>query len=188
VSQNTKIRIITGSVTLIYWFVPVVQDILDFADKHNDHYIFSLSTFIFGFMRMTFTHDSIFSVPYIVQFSFWLLSWLLLYLITWFIKDLPLVGSSRTEGAMGRQQKIIFISLAFTFTYFFLSYFIIIHYPGNFSFIFCFPFLITAFAFGFETGSTNIADLCLLIAFCFFLIWGFLFLLIKAIVGGIAKN
>src|SRR6218665_1973387 len=153
-SQNTKIRIITGAVTLIYWFVPVVRDSL-FADGNDpDDNIFSLSVFIYEGMRLTYTGDSIFSVPYIVQFSFWLLSWLLLYLITWFIKDLLVVGSNRTEGAMGRKRKIIFISLAFTLTYFFLSYFITIHYPGVFSLILCFPLLIMAFAFGFETAST----------------------------------
>jgi len=86
-TQNAKIKIITGSVTLIYWFVPVVRDSLFDGNDPNDN-IFSISAFIYWGMRMTYISDSIFSAPYIVQFSLWLLSWWLLYLIARFIKYL----------------------------------------------------------------------------------------------------
>jgi len=90
---------------------------------------------------------------------------------------------------MGRKRKIIFISFAFTLAYFFFSYFMIAYYFDVFNWVFNFilslPFIIPlVVGYAYRSGLA----FCLLITLTFFLIWGFLFLVVRAIVDGITKN
>ena len=74
--------LISGILGFIYCIAPIVQYNCT-SDKYNDHYIFFISSEVYGFMQLLYTDLYV----YIVQFILWLLIWLVLYWIIVFISN-----------------------------------------------------------------------------------------------------
>ena len=76
--HDFKIAMLAGVISFIYFFTPVFQHLffIHEADRVNDHVIFVLSMNIFQSI-LIISHGTI--IPYIVQFMFFLLGWLILF-------------------------------------------------------------------------------------------------------------
>ena len=71
--RSIKIKLMTGVVTLVYCMVPILQDkaFSSFSERFNDHYLFFLSSGVWGFMRLVSTS----AAAYVVQLALWFLLW-----------------------------------------------------------------------------------------------------------------
>jgi hypothetical protein len=78
-----KLKIITGVITLLYCFFPVLQYNIgtDLSNQFNDYYIFFLSSGVFAFM--SFVTD--FGQAFFALFILWLILWASSYFL---IKDI----------------------------------------------------------------------------------------------------
>ena len=81
--QSIKIKLMTGVVTLVYCMVPILQDeaFSSFSERFNDHYLFFLSSGVWGCMRLVSTNV----VAYVIQLALWFLLWWISYLTVRFL-------------------------------------------------------------------------------------------------------
>jgi hypothetical protein len=83
-NRSVKIKLITGVVTLIYCLVPIMQDkaFSSFSDRFSNHYIFFLSSRVYGAMQLVYTNSP---TVYVVQLVLWLFLWWISYLTVRFL-------------------------------------------------------------------------------------------------------
>ncbi len=77
--SNTNLKLISGIITFIYCFEPILQAYIfnDFSDRFNSHYFFVISSSLYQIMEFIYTNTI---VPYIAQFFLWLSMWFVVYL------------------------------------------------------------------------------------------------------------